>query len=330
MNDEGVDSMSVENRLYVTLRELMSKLPGSNLAELEHRVTEMPGSHCWTEDSPVRFDLVSETKVRGKGGPSGARSMEIMAPTTLGILRSLRSLKKNPLQPKTEAPPALVDELKDYLLGLGASSVGYTRVPEHWIFQHQAILHANAIVLTMEMDKRRIDTVPSEEGQEVVLETYRDLGRIVNKGASFLRKRGYSAQAGHPLGGQALYPALAQMAGLGWLGATGLIITPEHGPRVRLAAIYASIENLPFNTENEHQWVEEYCAICHVCVHKCPAEAIMTEPQRHENGQITHVINERCFPHFSDYYGCSVCIAVCPFNNAPCGKLKQHLVNSGE
>ena len=321
--------MSVENHLYIIARDLMSKLPGSNLRELELRVTEMPGAHCGTDDSPVRFELMEETKKRGRGGPGGARSMEIMAPTTLGILKSLRSLNKNPSQPKTNAPPELFADLEAYLLGLGASSVGYTRVPERWIFQNKAILYTNAIVMTMEMDKRRIDTAPSEEALETVLETYRDLGRIANKGTDYLRKRGYSAQADHPLGGQALYPPLAQLAGLGWLGALGLIITPEHGPRVRLAAIYTSIENLPFfSAENEHQWVEEYCAICHVCIHKCPVQAIMPEPQRHENGQITHIINGLCFPHFSDYDGCSVCIAVCPFNHSPYEKLKRDIVAS--
>ena len=40
----------------------------------------------------------------------------------------------------------------------------------------------------------------------------------------------------------------------------------------------------------------------------------------------TYVINERCFPDFSDYYGCSVCIAVCPFNHAPYERLKQLFV----
>jgi epoxyqueuosine reductase len=201
---------------------------------------------------------------------------------------------------------------------LGASSVGYTQVPERWIFQNKAILHTNAIVMTMEMDKPRIDTAPSQAGLEAVLEIYRDLGRIANKGADYLRKQGYSAHAGHPLMGLALYPPLAQMAGLGWMGANGLIITPEHGPRVRLATIFASIENLPFSTQNDHQWVEDYCAAC-----QCPAEAIMPEPERHRNGHITYVINERCFPYFSDYFGCSVCIAVCPFNHQPYGKLKD-------
>ena len=85
-----------------------------------------------------------------------------------------------------------------------------------------------------------------------------------------------------------------------------------------------SIENLPFSTENEHQWVEEFCRTCQICVRKCPVEAIMPQPQRHPNGQITYVINERCFPYFSDYYGCSVCIAVCPFNRSPYDALKGH------
>jgi epoxyqueuosine reductase len=74
--------------------------------------------------------------------------------------------------------------------------------------------------------------------------------------------------------------------------------------------------------------VEEYCARCGICIRDCPAGAIMPEPERHENGRITCVINERCFPYFSDYYGCSVCIAVCPFNITPYETLKQHITRA--
>jgi ferredoxin len=224
----------------------------------------------------------------------------------LGMRKSLRSLGKNPDQPRTEATADLIADLEPYLLGLGASSVGYTQVPERLIFRNKAILHTNAIVLTMEMDKVRIETAPSQDGLEAVVEIYRDLGRIANKGANYLRQRGYSAHAGHPLMGLALYPPLARLAGLGWMGANGMIVTPEHGPRVRLAAIFTSIENLPSSTENEHQWVEEFCAVCQICVRKCPVDAILPEPERHESGQITSVIDDRCFPYFSDYYRTSV------------------------
>jgi epoxyqueuosine reductase QueG len=180
----------------------------------------------------------------------------------------------------------------------------------------------------MEMYKVRIDTAPSLDCQEAVIEIYRDLGRIANRGADYLRRHGYSAHAGHPLMGLTLYPPLAQMAGLGWMGANGLIVTPEHGPRVRLAAIFTSIEDLPFSAHNDHEWVEDYCAACQICVRKCPAEAILSEPQRSDSGQITHVINEPCFKYFSEYYGCSVCIAVCPFNNLPYDTLKSRFTKS--
>jgi epoxyqueuosine reductase QueG len=233
------------------------------------------------------------------------------------------SLRDNPPLPKSKVPEGFLDELEGYAMSLGVSSIGYTRVPERWIFQGKAILHLNAIMLTMEMDKIRIDTAPSIAGKQAVMEIYRDLGIAANKIAVYLRKRGYSAYAAHPLMGPALYPPLTQLAGLGWLGISGLMITPEHGPRVRLAAVFTNIENLPFNSVNEHAWVEDFCTSCGICINECPPKAIYEKPIQHVNGQITCVNNDRCFPYFSDYFGCSVCIKVCPFNRTPYETLQQ-------
>ena len=275
-----------------------------------------------TEESPVRFEIMKETMKRGEGGPP-ARMLPIMLPTLFGIQKSLKSVKDNPATPKTQADAALFQEIEAYALGLGASSVGYTKVPARWVFQHKAITFDNAIVLSMEMDKDGIDTAPSIACEKTVMEIYRDLGHIANKIAALLRERGYGAHAGHPLMGMALYPPLAQMAGLGWIGLNGIIITPEHGPRVRLAAVFTSIENLPFSQYNPYGWVAEYCAHCKVCIKKCPPQALYQTPIDRGNGQVTYVDNDLCFPYFSDYYGCSVCIRVCPFNQAPYDKLKM-------
>jgi epoxyqueuosine reductase len=155
------------------------------------------------------------------------------------------------------------------------------------------------------------------------MEIYRDLGIAANKIAAYLRKRGYSADAAHPLMGPALYPPLTQMAGLGWLSASGLMITPEHGPRVRLAAVFTNIKNLPFSTQNEHAWVADSCAKCQICIRQCPVEAILPEPTQHPNGQVTCIVSERCFPYFSDFHGCSVCIKVCPFNNTSYDQIRM-------
>jgi ferredoxin len=288
----------------------------------EDKVSAMPEAHRSVEDSPVRFEIMKEKIKRDKGGPDPALA-PYLPPMLLGIRTSMLSLRKNPPQPKSRVPDGFLQELERYARSIGVSSIGYTRVPERWIFQGKAILHLNAIMLTMEMDKARIDTAPSPAGAQTVFEIYRDLGIAANKVATYLRQRSVSAHAAHPLMGPALYPPLTQMAGLGWLGASGLIITPEHGPRVRLAAVLTNIENLPFSTHNDHAWVQDFCATCGRCIRECPPQAILKERIEHENGQISSVDQDRCFPYFSDYYGCSVCIKVCPFNNTSYDTIKQ-------
>ena len=154
--------------------------------------------------------------------------------------------------------------------------------------------------------------------------TYDKLGIVSNKIAAFLRKKGFAAHAGHPLMGAALYPPMAQMAGVAFLGYSGIVISSEYGPRFRLTAVYTSIENLPMKSENEHAWVREYCKQCRKCIKECPGGAIYDEPIIHESGQITHIENEKCMPYFVNQFGCSICIKVCPFNNVDYYKLKDN------
>jgi epoxyqueuosine reductase len=275
--------------------------------------------------SPTRFDIIRGRLESTEGGPP-VWLLPIMLQCLSGIKESLRSLDQNPSKPKTEGDPELIEELEEKAFVLGASSIGYIRLPERWVFQEKAVLYKNAIVLAMEMDADGINSAPSMACMKTVMETYRDLGRINNHLADFLRERGYGAHAGHPLNGLALYPPLAQLAGLGWMGLNGLIITPEHGPRVRLAAVFTSIENLPFNEGNDHRWVRDYCENCRICHKKCPPGAFYEDPVEHEDGQVTYVKNELCFPYFNLYHGCSVCVKVCPFNQLSYHKIKAGFV----
>jgi hypothetical protein len=187
-----------------------------------------------------------------------------MIPTVLRIRKSLRILADNPADLLSQAGTPFIEQLKQDILKLGASSVGHTRVPPRWFFRDTAIAYENAIVFAMEMDKERIDTAPSIPCMTTLMETYRDQGRITNKVASKLRRHGFGAHAGPPLNRMALCSLLAQRAGLDWIGLNGIIITPEHAPRARLAAVFTSIEKLPFSEENQHGWVEEYCRSCRV------------------------------------------------------------------
>lgn len=148
----------------------------------------------------------------------------------------------------------------------------------------------------------------------MVFGTYDSLGIAANRIADHLRDLGFAAQADHPLGGLVLYPPLAQRAALGWVGKHGLLITPEFGPRVRLAAVYTSIQNLPFAANNEHGWIEEYCKMCELCVKQCPAGAVTGERLVHESGIVTYIRQRECFEYFAQFYGCSVCVKACPFS----------------
>ena len=294
----------------------------ADMAEKEAKLAEVPGVVRPNDDSPARFEIIQEKFKRGDDSKE-PRIIPLLMSNLIGINRSINSINKNPAQPKTVIDDQLLDELEEYAYSLGACSIGYTKLPAQWVFQNKAALHPNVIVLTMKMDRDKINTSPSPDAEYTVIATYRDLGIIANKVADFLRKFGFSAQAGHPLNGQTLYPPLAQLAGLGQLSYSGLIITPEYGPCVRLSALYTSIENLPFNEGNDHTWVTDYCASCGLCIKQCPAEAIYHEPIRHESGQITYVDNDKCFPYFHYNHGCSVCIKVCPFNHMPYEKLKE-------
>ena len=232
---------------------------------LEESLLERDGAIHATDGSPVRFEIMRQEQSEG-GPPLVARAAPHIAGSMLGIRKSLASLDENPEHARSSMSEVELGDLETYAMQLGISSIGYAKVPRLLIFQGKAIAHDNAIVLAMEMDWEKMELAPHPQTGAMVLSTYNRLGQASNTLARYLRERGYSAHAGHPLMGLTLYPPLARLAGMGWQGLHGLIITPEHGPRVRLAAVFTSIENLPFSEANPHSWVAEFCAVCRRCI----------------------------------------------------------------
>jgi epoxyqueuosine reductase len=314
-------------RLLDIPMSIMQRLGPNAFAKLEEALAARPDVVQSLPTSPERFEIIAEsmTQVGNHRPPATPQSMPHMLASILGIRRSLRTVDQNPAQPRTHISETMLSELQTFARLRGVADIGYTKLPRNLVFQNKAVLHDNAIVLTMEMDKSKIDTSPSVQSAVEVMATYHHLGVASNKIADYLRQRGYSAHAGHPLMGLALYPPLAQHAGLGWRGMHGLIITPRFGPRVRLAAVFCSIENLPFSQKNEHQWIEQYCRLCWRCASECPPKAILEQPVGHENGLVTCIENEKCFPYFLKNYGCSICIRVCPFHHTDYARLRSSM-----
>ncbi|MBK5114610.1 MAG: epoxyqueuosine reductase [Candidatus Heimdallarchaeota archaeon] len=245
--------------------------------------------------------------------------------TAFSLLRqtkkATKTLKKNPQEPKNTASDDFFKKLEEYAESIDVK-VGYAKLTQDLIFKNHAVLFDNAIVLSMEMNKEKIDKAPSLATGKMVIRTYDELGIRANKIAEFVKKEGFAAEACHPLGGPIGFVPLALSAGMGWVGRHGLLITPDYGPRHRLAAVLTNITNIPILNENPHQWVGEYCSTCGRCIETCPGEAILETSISNEDGRKTHIIFDKCFQVFAEEYGCSVCVKECMFNRVGYDKLK--------
>ena len=99
------------------------------------------------------------------------------------------------------------------------------------------------------------------------------------------------------------YKQAAQSAGLGYIGRSGLLITPEFGPRVRLAVCLTEAVLKPTIAEYDNE-----CLSCHICIDSCPSGAL-AEP----SGGEPYTINKFACQSFRNASGgCSECMRICP------------------
>jgi len=312
--------MSLKHKFTTTFIKIFGKPRINRLLAKQRSLNSMQGILQPTSRSPKRFEIPLEMmNLLQKRDDIEIRHI-FPVRRLLSIIKNIHlsvdSIPRNPADPKSKASAEFLEKLREIALSLGVGQFEYVKLPHDLIFQEYGVFFDNAIILAMEMSKETIDRAPSQATLNMVFGTYDDLGKAVNKITKFLRDHGYAAQADHPLGGLVLFPPLAQKAGIGWVGKHGLLITPEFGPRVRLAAVYTIIGNLPFAESNIHGWIEDYCEICGICVQQCPPKAILHESVTHETGRTTHISQQDCFEYFAQYYGCSVCVKVCPFSES--------------
>jgi Pyruvate/2-oxoacid:ferredoxin oxidoreductase delta subunit len=282
-------------------------------------VSKKPAALTSTPNSPTRFDIPLEAMKMMEERDDIEMLQTFPMRTMLSMMRNINktidTLPDNPASPTNGTSGDFIDTLKEYAYSQGVDIIHFTKLPRDLFFQEFGVLYDNAIVLAMEMSKEKIDQAPSQATFKMVFDTYDSLGIAANRIAAFLREHGYAAQADHPLGGTVLYPPLAQSAGIGYVGKHGLLITPKFGSRVRLAAVYTSIQNLPDSKEkNNHSWIGQYCKICGICIKQCPPQAILEETVMHDTGVKTDIIQRDCFEYFLVNYGCSVCIKLCPLS----------------
>ncbi len=107
------------------------------------------------------------------------------------------------------------------------------------------------------------------------------------------------------LEGPLSYKNVAEAAGTGIIGWHSLLITPEYGPRVRLACI---VTDAPF-TGSTPTDMESPCIKCGgTCIKICPAKAIR-KPQGDEAYRLDKYA---CCSYYTASGMCAECLRVCP------------------
>jgi ferredoxin len=207
----------------------------------------------------------------------------------------------------------LKHDIKDYARSLGFIC-GFTKVDRRFIANgdDRKFPFDTAVVFGMEMDKNLLEEAPYPGRRLFDFEIYVKAGYLVFDVAKFILKQGYRCYVRIPFDGCVKYPPHAINAGLGELGAQGVVITKEFGPRVRWCMISVDADIEPDEPVDLH--MASYCDQCKLCIKSCPGKAI-SEERIWWRGVYKRKNNDtKCYPFFVKYEGCGICLKVCPIN----------------
>ncbi len=223
-------------------------------------------------------------------------------------------------------------ELKAFCRSLGADLVGIADlapfIKQGWPTLPSDLLRpfTRAISVAVRLDDTIMDAITSHP-TAAYAEHYRaaniDLDRLTAGISAWIMNRGFRAEAVpaskiidmENLLGAVSHKAIARMAGIGWQGKSLLLVSPEFGPRIRLATVLTDMPLFPDGP------IESRCGACTECTDACPVQAIrnVTAVDRYADREEALFFDrcvERTFQN-SQLPGigariCGVCVRACP------------------
>jgi epoxyqueuosine reductase QueG len=186
---------------------------------------------------------------------------------------------------------------------------------------------ANAVSLAVRLDDDIIDGL-GEGPTPAYARHYRAvnaaLDGITNRLLRWVVSQGFSGCAipasqvvdTERLLGSLSHKAVARLAGIGWQGKSLLIVSPQYGPRIRLATL---LTDMPLRAD---QPLKNRCGTCKQCAAACPAMAIknVRTASRYANRDealyfsrcVAQTLSFKSRPDINAQI-CGVCVRVCPF-----------------
>ncbi|MHC4968406.1 MAG: hypothetical protein ACYTF4_07290 [Planctomycetota bacterium] len=214
---------------------------------------------------------------------------------------------------------AYVDQYAAEHLEARPVRIGYTPVLREHVYLDGDVTLPHVIVLGLPMRYEETMTAPRPPAGEEVTRNYMELGGLTLALGQWLREHGYAAQVHHPRGDEtmrceALYIPHASAAGFGELGRHGSMISRESGPRLRLSMVTTDAP-VP-SAQEDPIGIAEFCSWCTRCITACPVDAVPWRRTTVRGSYRFIVDTSACLPYFAETDGCSICIAVCPYNKA--------------
>lgn len=223
-------------------------------------------------------------------------------------------------------PEVYTRRVKGLARYLGADLVGAAPLNPAYVYSHigrspgpwgEAVTldHPNAIVIAVEMKHEMIRYAPDVAVTTESACRYFDAAKTARVIARVLQRWGFRARAHVDANYRVLCVPLAVDAGLGELGRLGLLITPQFGPRVRLAVVTTDMPLI--HDEPVHFGVQDFCRICGKCAVNCPSGSIPRGEKTEIRGAVKwQSAQESCY-RFWRLQGsdCSLCIRVCPYSH---------------
>ena len=229
----------------------------------------------------------------------------------------------------------LKTQLRQQAMALGADFFGVADLTpaKDWIQEQGGAMMAEyprSLTIGVRMPSAIVDQLSTHQERAVAL-AYKShsydimndrLDQITSRLASSLQGKGYLAfpvRASQTANVEKLYGLIshklsAHLAGLGWIGKSCLLVTPQFGPRVRWATVLTSA---PLATG---QPMAPRCGDCTDCVDACPARAFTGRIFRAEEPREARYNAHKCSEYLHraehredlDISICGMCVYICP------------------
>lgn len=250
------------------------------------------------------------------------------AHANLEVIEALKPIVNGKIsEKKTNVDASKISNyIKTWSKKRGAHSVGITELKDYHLYSFKGRgdlygkeinnNHKFAIAITIEMDHEMIQTAPKGPVVMESTQQYLNSGTIAVQLAYFIRNLGYSARAHIDGNYELICPLVARDAGLGEIGRMGLLMTPELGPRVRIAVVTTDVPLIESKPPNFSSMID-FCGICKKCAEVCPSQSISFNERENIESVLRWKINsESCFTYWcTTGTDCGRCMAVCPYSH---------------